>query len=320
MGLEMMSWWQPIPQATIYSVLSPLSVGVVNWLKARLQGRRGPDPLQPYRDLRKLLRIRPTVPDSASGIFLFAPPAVFTCFLLLGLALPTIYVPPGPGMDLLLVVGLLGLAKLVTTLAAFDAGSPFGPMSSGRQWFIHVLAEPTLLVAIYVFAMSRATTNLPLFATAAPDTNRLLDSPTIPLAIGALCFVLLAESGRLPFDNPATHLELTMIEDGTKLEYSGRLLALMKWADAMKLTFALSLVAFLAFPPGGLDGHTPLTLLIAFAVYLAKIGALLVVLAWWETSRGKIRIRAIVTPLILATGVLLFTIVILVVGYIQPGS
>jgi formate hydrogenlyase subunit 4 len=309
--------WLAVVQALLYAALAPLSVGVVRWLKARLQGRRGPGPLQPYRDLWKLLRIRPTLPGSASGIFQLAPPVVFTCFLLLGYAQPMAVVPPGPGMDLLLVVGLLGLAKFVTTLAAFDAGAPFGPMSSGRQWFVHVLAEPALLVAIYVFAMSRASTNLPLLATAG---GSVVDEPTIPLAIGAVSFVLLAEIGRLPFDNPGTHLELTMIEEGTKLEYGGRALALMSWADAMKLTFGLSLVAFLAVPPAVPGSAAPLALLAGFGAYLAKVGVLLVLLAVWEVTHGKLRLRAIVAPLLLATGVLLFTVVTLVVQYVEPGT
>jgi formate hydrogenlyase subunit 4 len=312
--------WLSIAQAGLYAAVAPLSVGVVRWLKARMQGRRGADPLQMYRDLWKLLRIRPNVPGSASGVFQVAPPVVFTCFLLLGYALPMVAVPPGKGMDLLLVVGLLGLAKFVTTLAAFDAGSPFGPMSGGRQWFVHVLAEPALLVAIYVFAMIRSTTNLPLLATTAGGGSWLVAEPTIPLAIGALGFVLLAEIGRLPFDNPGTHLELTMIEEGTKLEYSGRALALVMWADAMKLTFGLSLVAFLALPTGPVDLDSPLPLLVGLGGYLAKLGVLLLLLAWWETRRGKLRLRAIVTPLLLATGVLLFTLVTLVVSYVQPGT
>jgi formate hydrogenlyase subunit 4 len=307
-------------QAALYAAMAPLTVGSLGWLKARMQGRRGPDPLQPYRDIWKLMRIQPTVPGSSSGIHLLAPPVVFTCFLLLGYALPMLAVPPGSGMDLLLVVGLLGLAKFVTTLAAFDAGSPFGPMSGGRQWFIHALAEPALLVAIYVFAMSRASTNLPLLAPTDGGGDRLIDQPMVPLAICALGFVLLAELGRIPYDNPGTHLELTMIEEGTKLEFSGRELALMTWADAMKLTFGLSLVAFLAVPPAAAASAAAWTLAAGFAGYLAKLGVLIVLLAWLETSLGKLRIRAVVSPLLLATGVLLFTVVTLVVTYIEPGT
>jgi formate hydrogenlyase subunit 4 len=311
--------WLSLLQAVLYAALAPLSVGVVGWLKARLQGRRGPDPWQPYRDIAKLMRIRPSVPRSASGVYLIAPPVVFTCFLLLGYALPMLAVPLGSGMDLLLVIGLLGLAKFVTTLAAFDAGSPFGPMSSGRQWFIHALVEPALLVAIYIFAMSRATTNLPLLA-GADGGDWLVGEPMVPLAICALGYVLLAEFGRIPYDNPGTHLELTMIEEGTRLEYSGRALALMTWADAMRLTFGLSLVAFLALPPVAAEPAPAWALLLGFVAYLAKMGVLLLVLAWWELSRGKVRLRAVVSPLLLATGVLLFTAVTLVVTLIEPGA
>jgi formate hydrogenlyase subunit 4 len=228
-------------------------------------------------------------------------------------------VPPEPGMDLLLVVGLLGLAKFAGTLAAFDAGAPFGPMSSGRQWFVHVLAEPAMLVAIYALAISRATTNLPLLADGG-GVAALVAEPTILFAIGAIGFVLLAEIGRLPFDDPGTHLELTMIEEGTKLEYSGRALALLQWADAMKLLFGLSLVAYLILPPAAVDQTSPPALLAGLAAYLAKVGVLVVALAGWEMSRGKLRLRAIVAPLLGATGVVLFTVVTLVVEYVRPGT
>jgi formate hydrogenlyase subunit 4 len=315
----MSHWWLAVGQAVLYAGLAPLSVGAVRWLEARSQGRRGASPLQPYRDLWKLLQIRPGLPRSASGVFLLAPPVVFTCFLLLGYALPMAAVPPEPGMDLLLVVGLLGLAKFAGTLAAFDAGAPFGPMSSGRQWFVHVLAEPAMLVAIYALAISRATTNLPLLADGG-GVAALVAEPTILFAIGAIGFVLLAEIGRLPFDDPGTHLELTMIEEGTKLEYSGRALALLQWADAMKLLFGLSLVAYLILPPAAVDQTSPPALLAGLAAYLAKVGVLVVALAGWEMSRGKLRLRAIVAPLLGATGVVLFTVVTLVVEYVRPGT
>jgi formate hydrogenlyase subunit 4 len=195
------SWALSIAQAAAYVLLSPASVGLVRSIKARLQGRRGPDPLQPYRDLRKLLRKHPSVPTSASAVFLLVPPVVFTCFLLLGFALPFFYVGPRPGIDLLLVVALLGLAKFATALAAFDAGAPFGPMSGGRQLFIHVLAEPALLIVVYILALTNDTTNLAVIA-AEGSASSSLAQPVVPLALGALGYVLLAESGRLPSTTP----------------------------------------------------------------------------------------------------------------------
>ncbi len=306
-------------QEVSYILVSPLSVGVVRWLKARLQGRRGPDPLQAYRDLWKLLRIRPTRPASASPVFLFAPALVFTSYALLGLALPMFVVPAGQGMDFLLVIGLITLAKFIGTLAAFDAGSPFGPMSAGRQWFIQVLAEPALFGAAYIFALSGGTTNVSHLVSHSSHVSLLFTKPIIAIAIGGLLFVLLAEAGRLPFDRPDTHLELTMIEEGIVLEYSGRALALMWWGYAMKLTFVLSLVAFLALPPAGVPS-TPLgQLILSVVLYLAKLGVLLLVLAVWETARSKMPLRAILPQLMLGAGVLLFTLASLILTDIQAG-
>jgi formate hydrogenlyase subunit 4 len=312
-----MTWALAVVQAALYALMAPLFVGLARWLEARLQGRRGPDPVQPYRDLSKLMRKRPSIPSSASGVFLLAPPLIFTCFLLLGFAFPIFYVLPQPGMDLVLVVAVLGLAKFVAALAAFDAGAPFGPMSSGRQLFVHVLAEPALLIVIDVYALTHHTTNLASLAAGGQGGNPLAE-PAIPLMLVALACVLLAEVGRLPFDNPATHLELTMIEQGTGLEYSGRALALVEWAGAMRLTFALSLLANLTVPWGVATDLAPPRLLTALLVYLAKVCFLLVVLAFWEVQHGKVRLRAIVSPLMLAMGVLLFAVVALVVKDILP--
>jgi formate hydrogenlyase subunit 4 len=303
----------------MYIVLSPLSVGVVRAMKARLQGRRGPHVLQAYRDLWKLLRVAPTRPESASAVFVLAPPIVFASYALLGLAVPTAVVPAGQDIDLLLVIGLIGLARFAATLAAIDGGTPFGPMSAGRQWFIHVLAEPALLVTAYIFALSARTTIISQLFAQPSRLSWQAHHPIIAIALGALLFVLLAESGRLPFDRPGTHLELTMIEEGTLLDYSGRALALMWWGYAMKLTFVLSLIAFIALPP--LDAPRPSAGMLALSVvlYLAKLGGLLLALAIWETARGKMRLRAIQPHLILAVGVLLFTLATLILQNIQSG-
>jgi formate hydrogenlyase subunit 4 len=144
--------------------------------------------------------------------------------------------------------------------------------------------------------------------------------PPVSLALGALLFVLLAEAGRLPFDRPGSHLELTMIEEGITLEYSGRALALMSWGHAMKLTFVLSLTAFLALPPISAAGHSAATLALAVVLYLTKLGALVLMLALWETARSKMRLRAILPQLMLAAGVLLFTLASLILIDIQSGG
>lgn len=311
MNRELSAQVLTVLQAILFMLISPLSVGFVQWQKARLQGRRGPRPIQAYRDLWKLLRITPTRPETSSAVFLIAPGIAFSSYALLGLALPTIAARIGPGMDLLLVIGLISLARFAVTLGAFDTGSPFGPMSAGRQWFIQVLAEPALLVLTYILALNSGTTNLSELVARAPRFSLLQSYPAIALALGALFFVLLAETGRLPFDRPGTHLELTMIEEGVGLEYSGRALALLWWSYAMKLTFALSLVAFLAWPPTGPILSWDRIALSGF-FYLVKLCVLLVVLALWETARGKMRLGAIRPQMILAIGVLLFTLATLV--------
>jgi formate hydrogenlyase subunit 4 len=305
-------------QAALFVVLSPMSVGVLQSARARLQGRRGPGPLQFYRDLIKLFRVHPTCPESASIVYFLAPAVAFVSYALLGLALPTVILAKGPSMDLLFVVGLIGLARFVTTLAAFDAASPFGPMSAGRQWFIHLFAEPALLVATYIFALSNHTTNVPQLVPAASGLSLLLTQPSISIALAALLFVLIAEAGRLPFDQPGTHLELTMVEDGVALEYGGKALALMWSAYAMKLTFSLSFIAFLALPPTSAVPSTVRGLGMALLTYLAKLGLLLLALAAWETLRSKMRLRAMLTQLMFAVGVLLFTLASLIVTFIEP--
>lgn len=304
-------------QMAMYVLVSPFSIGVTEWWKGRLQGRRSPHPLQTYRDLWKLLHILPTRPEAASPVFLFAPAIVFTSYALLGLALPTVAVTAGPGIDFLLVVGLITLAKFISALAAHDAGSPFGPMSAGRQWLIQVLTEPALLVMSYIFALGDGTTVISHLGTQRSRLSLLASEPAISIALGALLFVLLAEAGRLPFDRPGTHLELTMIEEGTMLDYSGRALALLWWGYAMRLTFVLSLVAFLALPPSSLSRPSLGQLILPTIFYLAKLGVLLVALAVWETARSKMRLRTIHSQLILAAGVLLFILASLIVKDIQ---
>lgn len=312
----------PLFHATAYALMAPGVVGLLRWFKARLQGRRGPDPWQPYRDLFKLLRKAPNVPAPASVVFRLAPPVVFTSYLLLGIFLPVFSLPVKGGIDLLFVIYLLGLGKFVGGLAAFDVEAPFGPMSSGRQFFVHILAEPALLVTTYALALARHSTDLDRLVTPAGGTlSAALPAggplPALVLVLGALAVVALAESGRLPFDNPGTHLELTMIEQGSSLEYSGRSLALLEWAESMKLTFFVLLLAELAFPARLAPPVTPVDLGIVLGAYPLKVGALLLLLALWELARAKSRLRAVVYPLMMALGLALVAVVYTVaIGYL----
>lgn len=301
--------WAPvagwaIAQWLLYVALSPLVSGTLSWLESRLQGRRGAGPTQAYRDLWKLLNTRPSVPEQATVIFRLTPSVVFTCALLLGTALPELARPGASGMDLLLAVGVIGLARFALTLAAFDSGSPIAVMSSGRQWFLHVLVEPTLVIAVY-FAAARSILGAPLSGA---DPAR---TPVVALVIGAVGLALLAETGRLPFDLHGGHLELAMIEEGPGLDYGGRALALLRWAEAMRLTFAVSLVALLVTRGLPAEGGThPLMALAAYAIAMA---GLLLGLAVLELRWVKIRPRSALTLLTSSAGIVVFGLVAVVV-------
>jgi formate hydrogenlyase subunit 4 len=292
-------------QWMLYVALAPLVTGTLSWFEARLQGRRGAAPTQPYRDLWKLLATRPSVPQDATAIFRLAPSTVFTCALLLGAALPRLGPPGMAPMDPLLAVGVIGLARFALTLAAFDSGSPVAVMSSGRQWFLHILVEPTLVIAIY-FSATRSILG------AQPEGAEAAGAPVVALVIGSVGLVLLAETGRLPFDMHGGHLELTMIEEGPGLDYGGRALALVRWAEAMRLTFAMSLVALLA--TRGLTAHGGTHPLAALALYLVTMVVLLLGLAVLELRWVKVRPRSALTLLTSAAGIVVFGLVALVVA------
>ncbi len=281
-------------QAGLYALIAPGIVGLLDWFRARLQARRGAAPWQPYWDLVKLLRKWPNIARSTSWVFSAAPPIVFACYLSLGLFLPVSFfgAPVGgaaaqvmPGIDFILVIYLLGLARFVAGLAAFDVAALFGTMSSGRQMFFHALTEPTLFVAIYALAQAKRTTEVAklVVTTSPPD----ISFPALAFILLSLSIVFLAESGHLPFDNPHTNLELTMVEQGTHLAYNGRALALLEWAHAMKLTFFLFLLSDLMWP-------------VEMAVIPLKLLFLLLVLAFWDAAWAKLRLRQVVGPFAVA--------------------
>jgi formate hydrogenlyase subunit 4 len=315
----------------VYATVAPGVVGLLEWFKARLQARRGANIWQPYRDLWKLLRKRPNLPESASWLFSTVPPIVFVCYLLLGLFLPTFFLAdpvPSPAfwqgfrMDFLFIVYLLGLARFAAGLAAFDIAALYGSMSSGRQFFVHILAEPVLFVTLYALVLTKHSSNIAWLmrpASEEPNIAALID-PAMVLTLLALGSVFLAEGGRLPYDNPDTHLELTMVERGTYLAYTGRALALIEWAHAMKLTFFLSLVVGLGWPWSMATEATLPALGVALVSYLVKLVLLLFLLALWELIQVKLRLRRIVHPLTTALVFALIAVVYTVAtGYLSGG-
>lgn len=279
-------------QLLILAFGAPLLVGSVRKLKARLQGRRGASVFQPYRDLRKMLVKEAVISENTSWIFQFTPYLVASVMLLSSLVVPmlTTHTPLGFTGNIIVLMYLLLLATFFLALAGLDAGSAFGGMGSSREMIIAALAEPTVMIAIFAIALRVGSTSLDEIVRRGADDSLLLLNPGHLLAFVAFFIVALAETGRLPVDNPATHLELTMIHEAMILEYSGRHLALIEWAAGMKLFMFLTLLSNLFFPWGVARTLEPVPVAIAFAALALKVGVLAAAVAILETSIAKLRL------------------------------
>jgi formate hydrogenlyase subunit 4 len=288
----MNSYILEIGQAALALVLAPGLVGLVRWMKARLQNRRGGPAWQPYRELAKLFQKEVVVSSNASWLFRAAPFIVFASTVAVIFLLPLLAVPLplDAAGDLLVVVYLLLLGTFFLALAGLDPGSPFGGMGASRAMTVAALAEPNVALAVFALALSAGSTNLgQIVARTMADPATAL-SPGHLLAFAALFIVTLAETGRLPVDNPATHLELTMIHEAMVLEYSGRYLALLEWAAALRLLILFSLLGNLFVPWGVSTVMTPGTLALAAVVLMAKLAVLAGVVAALETGIAKLRL------------------------------
>ncbi len=279
-------------QLLIVALGAPVLVGIIRKVKARLQGRRGASVFQPYRDLRKLLIKEAVISENTSWIFRFTPYLLAAVMLLSALIVPvlTTRTPLGFWGNILVLMYLFLLGTFFLALAGLDAGSAFGGMGSSREMAIAALAEPAVMIAIFAIALRAGTTSLgEIIARSAADPLLILN-PGHLLAFIAFLIVALAETGRLPVDNPATHLELTMIHEAMILEYSGRYLALVEWAAGMKLFLFLSLLANLFLPWGVARSLEPLALVSAFAALAMKLLVFAVGIAMLETAVAKLRL------------------------------
>ena len=279
-------------QAALALGLAPGVVGLIRWMKARLQNRRGAPVWQPYWELAKLFQKEVVVSNNASWLFHAAPFVVFASVVTATFLVPVLAVPlPFDGIgDLLVVVYLLLLGTFFLSLPGLDPGSPFGGMGASREMTVAALAEPTVALAIFALALGAGSTNLGQIVARTMTQPGSALSPGHLLAFGALFIVTLAETGRLPVDNPATHLELTMIHEAMVLEYSGRYLALIEWAAAIKLLIFFSLLGNLFIPWGVSMALTPATLAIAAVSLLVKVVVLAAAVAVLETRIAKLRL------------------------------
>lgn len=279
-------------QTALLLLLAPLLSGLIRNWKARLQNRRGPRIWQPYADLVKFLRKDMVISDQASWIFSVAPYVVFLTALLSGLMVPMLVqqAPLSLFGGVLAVVGLLALGRFFLALGGLDPGSAFGGMGSSREMTLAAIAEPAMMLAIFTVAIGAGSTDLSRIVQAAQDPSWNLFSPTHAMAFVALFIVLLAETGRIPVDNPATHLELTMIHEAMLLEYSGRYLALMEWGASIKQLVLMTLLVNVFLPTGIALDATPAVLGLSALCFAAKLLVLSGVIVVVETCNAKLRL------------------------------
>ena len=281
-----------LSQTALLLVLAPLITGCIRNWKARLQNRRGPRVWQPYFDLLKFLRKDMVISEHASWVFSAAPYVVFITALLVGLMVPMVnaQAPLSLFGGVLAVVGLLALGRFFLALGGLDPGSAFGGMGSSREMTIAAIAEPALMLAIFTVAIRAGSTDLSHIVAAAQQPGWNLLNPAQLMAFAALFIVLLAETGRVPIDNPATHLELTMIHEAMLLEYSGRYLALMEWGASIKQLVLMAILANIFMPVGLATNGSAGMLGLGLAIFVGKILILSGAVVLVETVNAKLRL------------------------------
>ena len=292
-------------------LLAPLMTGWVNQCRAWLQNKSAPALLQPYRVLHKLFNKDSVLAADASRLFRAAPYIVFGCMVLASAIVPTLStdLPLSPAADAIALVGLFALARVFISLAAMDIGTAFGSLGARREMFVGFLAEPALLMVFFCASLISKSTSLTTIVETLAH-RELAIYPSLAFAGVAFTMISLAENARIPVDNPATHLELTMIHEALILEYSGRHLALMEWAASLKL-FAYSCMGLaLFFPWGVAEAGAPLALVLAMPALVFKLAIGGAVLAFLETISAKMRIFRV--PEFLATAFMLAVIGLLV--------
>lgn len=278
-------------QMLLVLALAPLLTGVVRRVKARLQRRIGPPIFQPYRELRRLFGKEVVLADNSSWLFRVAPYLIFAATWVAAALIPTFQT----GLmfswagDLIAIVALLGAARFVQAIAALDIGTSFGGIGASREIMIASLAEPAMIMVVFTVALVAGSTQLSTIAAFMASLGGLRVS--LAMALVALIIVAVAENARIPVDNPATHLEVTMIHEAMVLEYSGRHLAMIEWATSLRLLLYISMIACIFFPFGlvasgaGFTAHVT-----SLAAYLLKVLVAALLLAMLETVIAKMRV------------------------------
>jgi formate hydrogenlyase subunit 4 len=279
-------------QMTLVIAVAPLLTGLVRATKARLLRRRGPPLIQPYRDLIRLARKEAVVAETASWLFRFVPYLVFAATWVAAALVPTF----ATGLlfswsaDLIAIIALLGAARFFLALAGLDVGTSFGGLGSSREALFGALAEPAMIVIVFTLALVAGSTQLSTVAAYMVSSNVGL-RVSLGMALVALIMVALAENGRIPVDNPATHLELTMVHEAMILEYSGRHLAVIELAAMLKLVLYVSLIVCVFVPWGlAIADASVADRLLGALLYLVKLALAGVALGVFESSIAKMRV------------------------------
>ncbi|TDC14955.1 formate hydrogenlyase [Actinomadura bangladeshensis] len=277
-------------QVVLVAAGAPLLVGLMRQIRARAEGRAGAGVLQPWRDLRKLLRKEPITPHGTGPLFRTAPLVLAGTTLVVAAAVPVVTTrsPLDGAADLFAVTALLALGTVALALAGLDTGTAFGGMGASREMVVLALVEPTILLSTFALSVRVGSTNLGAIVGSTLDDPQQVVFPASLLALVALVIVVIAEAGRMPVDNPSTHLELTMIHEAMVLEYAGPDLALVEWASAMRLTVLLALLSNL-FVPWGIAGDSLAMLPVAAAAIAAKVAVAGGALAAGEVFMAKLR-------------------------------
>jgi len=278
-------------QMVLVLLLAPLLLGYTRKVKARLLRRRGPAVLQPYRDLLRLIRKEAVLAENASWLFRSGPYMIFSATWVAAALVPTF----ATGLyfsqtaDLIAITALLGSTRFFLALVGMDVGTSFGGIGSSREMMFASLAEPAMIMIAFTLALLAGSTQLSVIAQFMVTNGSLRVS--LGLALTALIIVAIAENARIPVDNPATHLELTMVHEAMILEYSGRHLAVLEFAAALKLLLYVSLIGCI-FVPWGMApaGSGPAAYAVALASYLGKLAVGGFLLALFETSIAKMRV------------------------------
>jgi formate hydrogenlyase subunit 4 len=292
-----------VTQTAAMVALAPLMTGIMRKVKARTQKRTGASVLQPYYDLFKLMKKDEVVSDQSSWVFRCAPWVMIVATITAALFVPAFlpFSPFGTVGDILVVLGLFGLARFFTMLAGLDVASAFGGLGTSREMMISSLAEPALFLTIFVVSLTLGGTNLSSLVGAAAQSAGFTATPSMLFALIAFFIVVLAETGRLPFDNPATHLELTMVHEAMVLEYSGKSLAMVQWSQSIKQMVLLALLVNL-FVPAGMPAslNEGESVAAGAGMFLAKIVLLAMLVAYVETRVAKWRLFRVPDLLVMA--------------------